>query len=241
MITSRQNPLVKYIRALADKKARDENGEFIVEGVKSVNEALCSNFTTSVIVGTEKGLAQINPTSARVEVLSEDVFKSVSGEVSPQGILAVLKKPIYQAEQIEENCIFLDGVSDPANVGAIIRTAAASGYNSVLIADGADAFSPKSVRASMGGIFRVRIYTGTNENLCNMVKCPFVIADMNGENVFNFSVSGNLCLVIGNEANGISNFMRERATYTIKIPMQNGMESLNAGVAAGILMYQLKK
>jgi tRNA G18 (ribose-2'-O)-methylase SpoU len=74
-----------------------------------------------------------------------------------------------------------------------------------------------------------------------MIKIPFVIADMNGKNVFEFSTNENVCLVIGNEANGVSEFMRNKATYTVKIPMENGMESLNAGVAAGILMYQLKK
>lgn len=241
MITSRQNPLIKKIRSLSDKKYRDEYGEFVVEGVKSVNEALTSTFSVSLIVGTEKGLSQVNADGKKTETVSDDVFKSISNEVSPQGVLAVVKKPENKVDSIIENCVFLDGVSDPANVGAIVRTAAASGYNSVLIADGADAFSPKSVRASMGGIFRVRIYTGTNESLIKLVKTPIVIADMNGENVFDFKTDGKVCLVIGNEGNGISDFMKSKATHTVKIPMENGMESLNAGVAAGILMYQLKK
>ncbi|MBE7089974.1 MAG: RNA methyltransferase [Clostridiales bacterium] len=241
MITSRQNPLIKYIKSLADKKVRDELGVFTVEGVKSVNESIASGFNVSKIVGTESGLSQVNFGTIPTETVSDDVFKCISTDVSPQGVLAVLDKPVYGEISQSGNCIFLDGVSDPANVGAIIRTAAASGYLNVFIANGADAFSPKSVRASMGGIFRVRIYTGSNEILSNMIKMPFVIADMNGENVFDFKVNESVCIVIGNEANGVSEFMRNKATYTVKIPMENGMESLNAGVAAGILMYQLKK
>ena len=241
MITSRQNPLIKYIKSLADKKVRDELGVFTVEGVKSVNEAISSGFSISKIVGTESGISQVNLGTIPAETVSDDVFKCISTDVTPQGVLAVVNKPVHSEFSQSRNCVFLDGVSDPANVGAIIRTAAASGYLNVFIASGADAFSSKAVRASMGGIFRVRIYTGSNETLSNMIKIPFVIADMNGKNVFEFSTNENVCLVIGNEANGVSEFMRNKATYTVKIPMENGMESLNAGVAAGILMYQLKK
>lgn len=241
MITSRQNPLVKFIKSLSDKKARDEYGVFIVEGVKNVKEALASGYKINLIVGTEKGLCGIDIASVKTEIFSDDVFKSVSGEVTPQGALAVVEKPKCLPSEKTCDCIFLDGVSDPANVGAIIRTAAACGFTDIYIAGGADAYSPKSVRASMGGIFRVRIYTGDRESLADSVKVPFVIADMNGKNAFTFVKTENVCLVIGNEGNGVSEYMKAKAKYTLSIPMQNGMESLNAGVAAGILMYQLKK
>ena len=107
--------------------------------------------------------------------------------------------------------------------------------------DCADPFSPKAVRASMGGIFRVKAHISTRDYIAENLNIPFIIADMNGENVFSFNKKGDFCLVIGNEGNGVSEKIRKKASYTVSIPMENGMESLNASVSAGILMYLLKK
>lgn len=249
MITSKQNTLVKFIRSLQDKKNRDENGLYICEGVKMVREAMASGMDFYALVCTEKGSALLGEcenlfcTGQKVEkqILSEDVFKTISGEVSPQGVLAVLYKPSIQVQSPKGSCLFLDGVSDPANVGMIIRTAAASGYNELYLADCADAFSPKAVRASMSGIFKVNVYTGSREDLLSKINVPLAIADMNGKNVFEFTPQGNVCLVIGNEAHGVSRELKEKADIVLSIPMQNGMESLNAAVSASILMYTLKK
>lgn len=241
MITSRQNAFIKQIRSLSDKKFRDEYNLYLAEGVKMVKEALSSGQSIYAIVGTEKGLLQVQCGNSRVEIVSDDVFKSISGEVSPQGVLAVIEKPTETFCDINCSCVFLDGVSDPANVGAVIRTAAASGYNHVYLADTADPFGPKAVRASMSGIFKVKIHTISREEFVEKAKIPIVVADMDGENVFNCDIDGDLCIVIGNEGRGISDFMRKHANKTVSIPMQNQMESLNASVSAGILMYALKK
>ncbi len=239
MITSRQNGLVKRIRALRDKKYRDESGEFVVEGVKSVREAVSRGFTADCVVATVKGAALVSDLNFEPEILSDDVFISVSEEVSPQGVLAIVKKPTISADTVTEKCVFLDGVGDPANVGAIIRSAAAFGYNTVIIADGADAYSNKAVRASMGGIFRVRVIAGTRAETLEKVKVPLILADMKGETLGFLKVPEEHCLVIGNEAHGVSEELKSRATLTVSIPMENGMESLNAAVSAGILMYAL--
>lgn len=239
MITSRQNGLVKRIRALRDKKYRDENGEFVVEGAKSVREAVSRGFTIDFIAATVKGAALVSDLNFETELLSDDVFKSVSEEVSPQGVLAIVKKPAVSTDDVTEKCVFLDGVGDPANAGAIVRSAAAFGYNTVLIADGADAYSNKAVRASMGGIFRVKILSGTRAETLEKVKVPLVVADMGGETLGAVKVPEKHCLVIGNEAHGVSEELKTLAKIKIAIPMQNGMESLNAAVSAGILMYAL--
>ena len=165
------------------------------------------------------------------------MFISVSEEVSPQGVLAIVKKPTISADTVTEMCVFLDGVGDPANVGAIIRSAAAFGYNTVIIADGADAYSNKAVRASMGGIFCVRVIAGTRAETLEKVKVPLILADMKGETLGSLKVPEEHCLVIGNEAHGVSQELKSCATLTVSIPMKNGMESLNAAVSAGILMY----
>ncbi|MBQ6728156.1 MAG: RNA methyltransferase [Clostridia bacterium] len=238
MITSRQNGLIKRIRALRDKKQRDLSGEYVVEGVKSVRDAKERGAEILIIAATVKGAALIEGTAFPLEILSDDVFKSVSEEVSPQGVLAIVKKPVPQ-KIISGNAVFLDGVADPANVGAIIRSAAAFGYKNVLIADGADAYANKAVRASMGGIFRVNVYSGAKEDMLALIRLPIIVADMRGETLGTVSVPKEHCLCIGNEAHGVSEKLKALAAQKVSIPMENGMESLNAAVSAGIIMYAL--
>ena len=125
-------------------------------------------------------------------------------------------------------------------MGAIIRTAAAAGYDGVLLADCADAYNPKAVRASMGGIFKVKLFVGGRAELLALNDKPIIVADMDGENAFIPKERGELCLVIGNEGRGVSEEIRRLANETVSIPMENGMESLNAAVSAGVLMYALK-
>lgn len=239
MITSRTNPLIKNIRALKDKKNRDEQNVFIANGIKLVKEAIKSNFVIKYIVGTSKALSQLSLDNFEVVEVSEDVFSSISEEVSPQGVLAIIEKPQEQKSN-GKNCILLDGVSDPTNVGAIIRTACASNFIDLFLIDSADPFNSKSVRASMGGIFKIHIHYTTRERAKEDIKLPFVVADMYGEDVFSFKRKEEVCLVIGNEGNGVSKEIKCKAEYTVSIPMQNDMESLNASVSAGILMYLLK-
>ena len=176
-----------------------------------------------------------------VNLVEDSVFNSISNEVTPQGILALVKKPNAMIEKAKNCCLFLDGVSDPANVGAIIRTAVASNYTEIYAYSSADPYSPKAVRASMSGIFKVKVFTGEREELLDKIDMPIVVADMGGEDAFSADIPLPFCLVIGNEGRGVSDTLREKANYTVKIPMQNGMESLNASVSAGILMYALKK
>lgn len=241
MITSKQNLLIKEIRSLSDKKFRDQLNLFVVEGVKTVKEVLTSSFTIKAVVGTEKGLSQCGEFNVRTETVSDEVFKYISTETTPQGVLAVVDKPESTLQSPLDSCLFLDGVADPSNVGAILRTAVASGYKEVyMTSECADPYSPKAVRCSMSGVFRAKIYRGQTEELLKVINLPIVVADMSGENVFKASIKEKFCLAIGNEGRGVSQILREKANLTVSIPMENGMESLNAGVSAGILMYNLK-
>lgn len=241
MIVSKQNAFIKQIRSLQDKKNRDQLGLYVAEGVKTVNEAISRGQDVVCVVGTEKGLSFLKTTPEKTEIVSEDVFKSISTEVSPQGVLAVIKKPLFELSAPTKSCVLLDGVADPSNVGAIIRTAVASGYTEIFLTpDCADPYGPKAVRASMSGIFAVKTFFGDRVQLVGIIDKPFIIADMQGENVFTFKPKDHFCLVIGNEGKGVSETIKNNAKYTVSIPMQNDMESLNAGVSAGILMYLLK-
>lgn len=242
MITSKQNALIKEIRSLSDKKYRDKLGVFVVEGIKPVKEAIELGLNIRDIVGTEKGLINIDLTGFCVQTVTEDVFKWISEEVTPQGVLAVVFKPENNLLPPVGSALLLDGVSDPSNVGAIIRTAAAAGYNYIYTTpDCADPYSQKAVRSSMTGVFRVRVMRADLDSLLDVINIPLVVADMDGESVFNLTVDCAHCLVIGSEGHGVSDKVLSNAEYVVKIPMENGVESLNAAVSAGILMYSLKK
>ena len=174
--------------------------------------------------------------------VSDEVFARLSDEKTPQGILCVVKIPEISLCPPRESCLFLDGISDPGNMGAIIRTANAAGYRELYLAECTDPYSPKSVRASMSGVFFVNLYTGTRKEILSaLTGVPIFAADMDGENIFSFSPPEKYVLAIGNEANGISEEVFKAAEYTIKIPMQASQESLNAAVSAGIAMYVLKR
>lgn len=240
MITSRQNALIKKLRSLSEKKFRDESGEFLIEGVKLVKEAISDGIEVEKIIATEKGAALFGETSIEVVLVDDGVYRSFSCEVSPQGVAAIAKKPNCGRVSSSGLSVFLDGVMDPSNVGAVLRSAAAAGYAEAYLANCADAFSPKALRASMGGAFKIRIVTGDRNELIKRVDVPLITADMGGVDVFDYRPPKSFCLVIGNEGNGVSAEVKSVASVTVSIPMDNSVESLNASVSAGILMYTLK-
>lgn len=243
ILTSKNNPLIKETASLKEKKGRKEFGLFLVEGRKMAVECQKSEMQIERVFLSESYTGE-NPFPDSITVrVSDEVFRYLSDEKTPQGILCRVKTPDTAPVQPTGKCLLLDGVSDPGNLGTILRTANASGYDQVyLTPDCADPFSPKTVRASMSGVFFTRIYQDTRENLLRILKdTPIVIADMNGENVFSFVSPKKFALVIGNEGNGVSDTVRGCATHTVKIPMRKTQESLNAGVSAGIIMYVLNR
>lgn len=239
IIVSKNNPLVKELAALKEKKFREKSGSFLVEGEKMVRECAGSGLKIRRLIvredyrGDTYGLETVT--------LGVDAFKAVCDEKTPQGVAAEVEIPCYALRAPEKSCLLLDGVSDPANVGAIVRTAVAAGYTELYCIDCADPYSPKSVRASMSGVFFAKIMRGGRGKVLSALKdVPLIAADMTGENVFAFNPPNIFALCIGNEGNGLSEEVSSRAAYTVKIPMESHTESLNAAVSAGILMYQLK-
>ena len=239
ILTSRNNPLIKETAALKEKKGRKEQGFFLVEGVKMVSECKRSGLEIGRTFVSESYRGE---TDENAICVSDEVFAFLSDEKTPQGILCSVRIPKPSLCPPKESCLLLDGVSDPGNMGAIIRTANAAGYGEIYLFGCTDPYSPKSVRASMSGIFFVRIYTGTREAVLEALSgLPILAADMDGENIFSFRPPEKFALAIGNEANGISEEVFRKAQHKLKIPMRAAQESLNAGIAAGIAMYLLKK
>lgn len=239
IILSRQNPLVKELASLKEKKGRRRTGTFLVEGHKMVREAVASGMDVVRLIlregyaGETYGLPAV--------LLGQDAFAAVCDEKTPQGIAAEVAIPLRSVQPPQGRCLLLDGLQDPANVGAIIRTAVAAGHEDVYLAGCADPFSPKSVRASMSGVFFARIMQGTQEEILSAIAgMPVIAADMGGEDVFSYAAPEKFCLAVGSEGSGLSALVRSRADVTVRIPMDARTESLNAAVSAGILMYALR-
>ena len=243
ILTSKNNPLIKETAALKDKKGRKTFGSFLVEGVKMARECQKSNLQIEHVFVSEEYNGELPFDENAIVRVSDAVLRHLSDEKTPQGVVCRVKIPTYPLCAPTSACIILDGVADPKNVGAIIRTANAAGYKEVYLTQTcADPYAPKSIRASMSGVFFTKIYTSTREEILSVMgQTPIVIADMVGANAFTFDAPKQFALVIGNEANGVSDEMSCCAKYTVKIPMSATQESLNAAVSAGILMYLLKK
>lgn len=238
IITSKSNPTIKEIIKLNDKKYRREAGLYLVEGIKPVNECIAAGGEVEKVICTEKlSDNYVNPI-----VVSEDVFGAISSEKTPQGVIAVVKIPQNSLKSPKSSCILLDRLQDPGNLGTIIRTANAAGYREIYLINCTDPYSPKAVRASMSGIFFTEIYQGSEEDIFNALSSvPLISADMYGENIFCFDPPSKFCLCIGNEGSGISDVIKNKSDYKVKIPMSETCESLNAAVSAGIAMYVLKE
>lgn len=247
ILTSKNNPLIKETASLKDKKFRKELGLFLVEGVKMTREALSSPCEVERIFITQPYEGDVSfldgVAEEKIVYVSPAVMQVLTDEKNPQGVLCRVKTPVYPLQPPKGSCLVLDGVADPGNMGTIIRTANAAGYEEVyLTSTCVDPYAPKCVRASMSGIFFTRVYQSSREDLLQTLEgIPVIVADMDGVNVFSYVPPKQFALVIGNEANGVSAQFCGRANQTVKIPMKETQESLNAAVSAGILAYVLKR
>ena len=245
-LTSLKNPRILSWRSLKDKKGRAEQNAFLVEGVRMVREALSSAFRVLALLLRE-GFEPDFPLPAGIPVylLPDHVFQSVSSTITPQGIAAVLA--MQAKEALGPRLLALDGVQDPGNVGTIIRTADAAGFDGVVFSpDCADLFSPKVLRSTMGSVFRLGFSFPASlpEKLAELKKEGYSVlsSQLDGEPFYDRKdVAPSFVLIIGNEGNGISAPVRAIATHCLCLPMRGGAESLNAAVAAGIMMYDLTR
>lgn len=243
-LTSLKNPQVQLWRSLKDRKARREHGLFLVEGRKSVEEALSSGFPAEALLLREDTAEQgALPENVKKYLLPEHVMAAVCDTRTPQGIAAVMRHREIPVEG--RRLVALDGVQDPGNVGTIIRTADAAGLDGVLLSpDCADPYSPKVLRATMGSVFHIPV--AVVEDLPGALTelkakgLPVISSQLDGTPFHAWKeAKDGFVLVIGSEGNGVSPAVRALATVRLRLPMRGRAESLNAAVAAGIMMYQL--
>lgn len=250
IITSKDNETVKYVRKLRDKKFRNETHEFIIEGIKTISEAVRENARIKMIVVCEELNQSPIPKDILYKVAKEKIiyvndkiFKFLTDVTTPQGILAVIEKNDKNEIDFSKDLfLILDNIQDPGNMGTILRTADSIGLNQIIISKGtADCYNPKVVRSTMGAIFRVNVIEVNNlaQTIKEMKKHKIqVLATDLATDYSIYDVNyKKSAIVIGNEGNGVSKEILELADKKIKIPMPGKTESLNAAVATGIILY----
>lgn len=249
MITSSQNSKIKLVRALLGRaKERREANAFIVEGVRLVEEAVNSNWAIKFALYDEtlsdRGKSQVERLKSRdvdVEMVSDSLMKSLSDTGTPQGILAVLELASLPISSLLNFVLIPDQIRDPGNLGTLLRSAAATGVQAVLLPpETTDAFAPKVVRSGMGAHFRLPIHSMSwDEIKAQTHDLHIYLAEMDGKPCWETDLRQPLALIVGGEAEGASDEARKLVTRNISIPMLGNVESLNAGVAGSVLMFEV--
>ena len=277
IISSKDNKRIKYIRSLLEKgNIRKKNHQFVVEGIKLVDEALeygkvlevvCAESLYNELISgdlsgnrllaeNDKNITSYVKKGSSLLVVSDTVFKSMSETKTPQGILAVAEMPDYRLldkgflEQAytkngKIKLLVLEDTADPGNLGTIMRTAEAAGVTGVIMGKGTvDIFNPKVVRSTMGSIFRLPF--AYEEDLKETIKelkkqgISFYATHLKGEKSYkDIKYSDRSAILVGNEARGLSYDVADLADTYVLIPMQGKVESLNAAVAAALMMYEV--
>ena len=269
VITSRQNRFVAQLCALEDKKARENTRLFRFDGVKLLCEAVKHGVEIVYAAVCEKqadevweklwAVGKMRPSDigCKFVYVSESVFKKISDEKAPEGIICAAKHidkfhkrvKIYNKDDYapdkNEKILLLDSVRDPLNVGAVIRSAAAFGADRVIMGGGcADIYNPKTIRASMGTLFGMKI------DIVGSVKDAVLFLRNSGRKVYAAALGRdavelgherlekNACVIIGNEGHGLCDEVISACTGCVYIPMSEGVESLNASVAAAVIMWE---
>lgn len=263
MITSTANAQVKdLVKLMKKSRARNEAGVFLAEGPRMVRElALDPSWRGGVdriylsesYAGKNQKEREELERTAKVEILSDPVFSHVSDTRTPQGILAVVRRKIYDMEAVlggdpkQAHVLVLDNLQDPGNLGTIFRTAEAAGVTGLILSsDCVDIYNPKVIRSTMGAVFRMPfLYTDDTEGSIDELKAEGITvyaAHLAGDrNYDEADYTSGCAFLIGNEGNGLRDSVAERADHRIIIPMLGRAESLNAAVAASVLMFEVSR
>ncbi len=255
IITSRENPLIKLVAALrVSSEKRKRNGLFVLEGLRICKDACDNGIKFDKLIVSDAAAEKYAADTEKFSLISDEcykipdsLFKKISDTKTPQGIIAVAKMPVTGSCGIDKNgkYIALENVSDPSNLGAISRTAEALGVNGIILSsDGCDPYSPKALRASMGTLLRVPVFV--TESFAETLKSTGLkryacVVDKTAESIKEQSFGNGSVVMIGNEANGLTDSAKQSADVLVTIPMTGRAESLNAAAAAAIAMWEMMK
>lgn len=253
-ISSKDNSLIKLVSALqTSAKARRENGLFVLEGLRICDDANLNGIQFDKLIVSETAkikyeneIIEFAKNSQDCFILPDNLFKKISDTPSPQGIIAVAKIPNKNSQiDLKGRYISLENIADPSNLGAVSRTAEALGVSGIIISDNScDPYSPKVLRASMGTLLRmpVIIFTDFAKEIRNSgLKSYACVVDRDAKKISDINFTDGCVLIIGNEANGITDATKSACDSLITIQMSGKAESLNAAIAASIAMWEMMK
>ena len=256
IITSKDNPTVKlYQKLSSSKKERLQYGLFVLEGLRITEDALRDGSVSHLILTenayskTADELLQADLRDTKVLVISNELGNRIASTDSTQGVFAICRIPSGRKPAFcdDGRYVVLYGLQDPGNVGMIIRTADALGINGVILSGSCDLYSPKVIRSTMGSVFRMAVSVINDTDALfalleeNGVESSAAVIDKDAVKVTECSFTGRQAVFIGNEGNGLPADVAHRCTRRVTIPMSGNINSLNAAMAAGILMWELKK
>lgn len=244
-ITSRKNPLLQQVRQLINSpKERQQTGLFVADGTKLLEEAAKWWPGLHTVILADGVEAEV-PEGVRLVRVPEDVMQSVSPMQTPQGALFVCRLPEKKAFTPKPGMLFLDGIQDPGNLGTILRTADALGVPVALLEGCADPYGHKAVRASMGAVFRTPAVQTTWEEAkeaCRRAGIPIAVTALSDMAVdLRMAALKEMAVVIGSEGRGVRKEILEYAQNQLIIPMNPNCESMNAAIAAAIVMWQMNQ
>ncbi|MEF9934182.1 TrmH family RNA methyltransferase [Clostridium sp.] len=246
---SKDNKLVKKALKLKQKKYRESENLFIAEGIRFVECAIENNSLEYILYSSKlystSGYERVLDSGVDTYEIEESVLESICDTVNPQGVIGVCRKSLYEVEDALGNLVaIIDGVQDPGNMGTIIRTCDAAGVSGIVILKGTvDIYNPKVLRSTMGSIFHMPIVhidsllsikSRLDEKNYNILATSLEAKS----SLYDYDFSNNTAFILGNEANGVSSESFSLATDLIIIPMEGSAESLNVGVANGVIVYE---
>ena len=243
-ITSRKNPLIQQVRKLlASKKEREHTGLFVADGTKLLAEALAYDPGIHTVILTDDVHISLPP-QVQVVRVPEEIMEYISPMEAPQGAIFLCRIPQQEEWNVKRGMLLLDGIQDPGNLGTILRTADALDVPVVLMEGCADPYNHKTVRASMGAVFRVKPIQSTWEQVrqkCAAANIPVAVTALSSraKDIRQAKLSA-MAVVIGSEGQGVRNEILEQADCELIIPMNSHCESLNAAIAATIVMWQMR-
>lgn len=244
MITSVKNEKVKAWKKLQKRKERFHTKTFLVEGFHLLQEAKNSDWNIKEIIVQEGGELPSWCDEFEITVVSDHVFEQITETKSPQGIAAIIQMKEME-KVVGKHTLLIDSIQDPGNLGTIIRTADAAGFDGVILGNGTvDLYNDKVIRATQGSIFHIPIYQKDLQEVIPELKADgFSIwaTALEGATLYNeVSIDSKVAIVLGNEGAGVHQEIINQADNIVKIPIFGQAESLNVSIAAGILMYYVK-
>ena len=238
IITSKSNSKVKLAASLNEKKYRLENGMFLIEGRKILDMGLEAKLVDTIF--TTKELKNID-SDVKIYQVTDEIIEKISNEKNPEGIVAICKIPNWEKDYSKyKKVVYLDDVSDPGNMGTIIRTALAFDYDAVVLSKNCvDIYNPKVITAARGAIFLLPIF---NDDLGRFSNKEIIVSALSDKAVSLEKINrkDDFVLVFGNEAHGVSEDTLKMANQVVKIDISDSIDSLNVAIAGGILMNYLK-